>query len=50
MQFKSLFIKEHFRDVVGSISLEELMANHRLLKMIIIVEALFQVELKELRL
>ena len=50
MQFKSLVLREHFRDFVGTISLEELIANQRLIKMIILVDALIQFEPRELSL
>ncbi len=50
MQFKSLNILDQFRDVVGTISLEELIANQKLIEMIVLVEALIKFEPKGLSL
>ena len=47
MQLNSLMIRDCFRDVVGSISVEELICNKGLAELLTKVEALFRSELGE---
>jgi hypothetical protein len=48
MQFKSLIIKDCFRDIVGSISLEELISNQTLSYLLTQAEFLMKLDAKEL--
>ena len=47
MQLNSLIVREYIRDLVGVISLDELISNQRLIRLIIFVEAMILFDSRE---
>lgn len=47
MQLNSLIVREYIRDLVGVLSLDELISNQRLVRLIVLIEAMILFDSRE---